>query len=133
MADENGVMEQLDYLKNLIDNIDQRLNLLLKTLDESNQTLSFLNDNQYKNSSDVKVSIGSGLFSKATLEPEKIIVPIGSSIYIEEEKEKTIKRLEDNIKSLNDTYNSLIKQKDMAQNNYDAIVYSIQRSQEGNK
>ncbi len=129
MADENNIMEQLDYLKNLIDNIDQRLNLLLKTLEESNETLSFLNDNEYQNSNDVKISIGSGLFSKATLNPGKIIVPIGSSVFIEEEKEKTIKRLQDNIKGLNDTYNSLIKQKDMAQNNYDALVYSIQRSQ----
>ncbi len=129
MADENNIMEQLDYLKNLIDNIDQRLNLLLKTLEESNETLSFLNDNEYQNSNDVKISIGSGLFSKATLNPGNIIVPIGSSVFIEEEKEKTIKRLQDNIKGLNDTYNSLIKQKDMAQNNYDALVYSIQRSQ----
>ncbi len=129
--DENNVMEQLDYLKNMIDNIDQRLNLLAKTLEESNETLSFLNNSEYKSSSDIKISIGSGLFSKATLDTEKIIVPIGSSIFIEEEKDKTIKRLEDNIKSLNDTYNSLIKQKDLAQNNYDALVYSIQRSQEG--
>ena len=129
MENENNVMEQLDYLKNLIDNINQRLNLLLKTLDESNDTLLFLNNNEYQNSKDVKISIGSGLFSKATLNPEKIIVPVGSSVFIEEEKDKTIKRLQDNIKSLNDTYNSLIKQKDMAQNNYDALVYSIQRSQ----
>ena len=130
MANENEVMEQLDYLKSLIENIDQRLNLLLKTLEESNETLSFLNNNEYQNSKDVKIAIGSGLFSTATLNPEKIIVPIGSSIFIEEEKEKTIERLQDNIKGLNGTYSSLLKQKDMAQNNYDALVYSIQRSQE---
>jgi prefoldin alpha subunit len=131
MAGENELMEQIEYLKNLIENIDSRLNLLLKTLEESSDTLALLKDNEYKNSRDVKISIGSGLFSKATLDTDKIVVPIGSSIYIEEEREKTVKRMEDNIKSLQDTYNNLIKQKQTAQNNYDALMYSLQRSQEG--
>jgi prefoldin alpha subunit len=133
MVEENELMEQLEYLKNLIDNIDSRTSLLAKTLEESNETLSLLKDNDYKNSSDMKISIGSGLFSKATLDTEKIIVPIGSSIFIEEEREKTIKRMEDNIKSLQDTYNNLVRQKQTAQNNYDALVYSLQRAQEGSK
>ena len=103
----------------------------MKTLEESSDTLALLKDNDYKNSKDVKISIGSGLFSKASLDTDKIVVPIGSSIYIEEEKEKTVKRMEDNIKSFQDTYNNLIKQKQTAQNNYDALMYSLQRSQEG--
>lgn len=133
MAGENELMEQLEYLKNLMENIDSRMNLLLKTLEESGETIALLKDNNYQKSSDVKISIGSGLFSKATLDTGKIIVPVGSNVFIEEEREKTVKRMEDNIKSLQDTYNNLIKQKQTAQNNYDALVYSIQRSQEGSR
>ncbi len=133
MAGENELMEQLEYLKNLLENIDSRMNLLLKTLEESGETIALLKDNNYQKSSDVKISIGSGLFSKATLDTGKIIVPVGSNVFIEEEREKTVKRMEDNIKSLQDTYNNLIKQKQTAQNNYDALVYSIQRSQEGSR
>jgi len=133
MAGENELMEQLEYLKNLMENIDSRMNLLLKTLEESSETIALLKDNDYQKSSDVKISIGSGLFSKATLDTGKIIVPVGSNVFIEEEREKTIKRMEDNIKGLQDTYNNLIKQKQTAQNNYDALVYSIQRSQEGSR
>ena len=133
MAGENELMEQLKYLKNLMENIDSRMNLLLKTLEESGETIALLKDNDYQKSSDVKISIGSGLFSKATLDTGKIIVPVGSNVFIEEEREKTVKRMEDNIKSLQDTYNNLIKQKQTAQNNYDALVYSIQRSQEGSR
>jgi prefoldin alpha subunit len=131
MAGENELMEQIEYLKNLMENIDSRLNLLLKTLDESADTLALLKDNEYKNSQDIKISIGSGLFSKATLDTQKIVVPIGSSIYVEEDREKTVQRMEENIKSMQDTYNNLVKQKQTAQNNYDALMYSIQRSQEG--
>ena len=133
MAGENELMEQLEYLKNLMENIDSRMNLLLKTLEESGETIALLKNNDYQKSSDVKISIGSGLFSKATLDTCKIIVPVGSNVFIEEEREKTVKRMEDNIKSLQDTYNNLIKQKQTAQNNYDALVYSIQRSQEGSR
>jgi len=133
MAGENELMEQLEYLKNLMENIDSRMNLLMKTLEESSETIALLKDNDYQKSSDVKISIGSGLFSKATLDTGKIIVPVGSNVFIEEEREKTVKRMEDNIKSLQDTYNNLIKQKQTAQNNYDALVYSIQRSQEGSR
>ena len=133
MAGENELMEQLEYLKNLMENIDSRMNLLLKTLEESGETIALLKDNDYQKSSDVKISIGSGLFSKATLDTGKIIVPVGSNVFIEEESEKTIKRMEDNIKGLQDTYSNLIKQKQTAQNNYDALVYSIQRSQEGSR
>ncbi len=131
MAGENELMEQIEYLKNLIENIDSRLNLLLKTLEESADTLALLKDTDYKNSQDVKISIGSGLFSKAVLDTDKIVVPIGSSVYIEEDRGKTVQRMEENIKNLQDTYNNLIKQKQTAQNNYDALMYSIQRSQEG--
>ncbi|EQB74453.1 MAG: hypothetical protein AMDU4_FER2C00008G0025 [Ferroplasma sp. Type II] len=133
MAGENELMEQLEYLKNLMENIDSRMNLLMKTLEESSETIALLKDNDYQKSSDVKISIGSGLFSKATLDTGKIIVPVGSNVFIEEEREKTIKRMEDNIKGLQDTYSNLIKQKQTAQNNYDALVYSIQRSQEGSR
>ena len=133
MAGENELMEQLEYLKNLMENIDSRMNLLLKTLEESGETIALLKDNDYQKSSDVKISIGSGLFSKDTLDTGKLIVPVGSNVFIEEEREKTVKRMEDNIKSLQDTYNNLIKQKQTAQNNYDALVYSIQRSQEGSR
>ena len=133
MAGENELMEQLEYLKNLMENIDSRMNLLLKTLEESGETIALIKNNDYQKSSDVKISIGSGLFSKATLDTCKIIVPVGSNVFIEEEREKTVKRMEDNIKSLQDTYNNLIKQKQTAQNNYDALLYSIQRSQEGSR
>ena len=68
MAGENELMEQLEYLKNLMENIDSRMNLLLKTLEESGETIALLKDNDYQKSSDVKISIGSGLFSKATLD-----------------------------------------------------------------
>ncbi len=131
MANENEVMEQLEYLKSLIDSINSRTGLLLKTLQESNETLAFLKDSDYKKSDDVKISIGSGLFANAVMNTDKIIVPAGSGVYIEEKREDTIKRMDDNIKSLQDTYNNLIKQRETAQNNYDALVYSIQRSQEG--
>ncbi|MEM0139191.1 MAG: prefoldin subunit alpha [Ferroplasma sp.] len=133
MADENEIMQQLDYLKNLIDSINSRSSMLIKTIEEANDTLSLLKDNDYKNSPDTKISIGSGLFANATLNTDRVIVPVGSSVYIEEKKEDTIKRIEDNVKSLSDTYTALIRQRETAQNNYDALVYSIQRSQEGNQ
>ncbi len=133
MAGENEVMEQLEYLKNLLENIDSRMNLLLKTLEESNETLALLKDTDYEKSNDVKISIGSGLFSRATLDTSKIIVPVGSSVFIEEDREKTVERMEENTKSLQDTYNNLLKQKQAAQNNYDALMYSVQRAQEGKR
>ena len=133
MAGENELVEQIEYLKNLLETIDSRMNLLLKTLEESNDTLALLKDADYEKSKDVKISIGSGLFSKAALDTSKIIVPVGSGVFIEEEKEKTIKRMEENINSLQDTYNNLLKQKQAAQNNYDALMYSVQRAQEGNR
>ncbi len=133
MADENNIMEQIDYLKNLIENIDKRLNLLLKTVEESNETLSFLKNEEYIKSEDVKISIGSGMFARASISSDKVLTPIGSNIYIEKKKEEIINDLNNNIKDFNVTYNNLISQKEKAKNNYDALVYAIQNSrQRGN-
>ncbi len=131
MADENNIMEQIDYLKNLIDNLDNKLNLLLKTLEESNETLSFLKNEEYLKSGDVKISIGSGMFAKASINSNKVLKPIGSNIYIEKKKEDIINDLNQDIKDFNGTYNNLIAQKEKAKNNYNALVYAIQNARQG--
>ncbi|KJE49918.1 MULTISPECIES: prefoldin subunit alpha [Acidiplasma] len=132
MADQENVLDQLEYLKNLIENINGRIEIIAKTLQETSETASLLENNEYQKSEDVKISIGSGLFARATLNTDKILVPVGSNVYIEKDRADALEDLKANIKNLNDSYNSLIEQKEKVQNNYDALVYAIQNARGSN-
>ncbi|SMD30831.1 prefoldin subunit alpha [Picrophilus oshimae] len=120
------LIEQANYMKSLIDSLNSRIASLSATLSEANQTLSFLKDNESDNSKQLRIMIGSGIYADATIKKDKFIVPVGSGVFIEEERERTIKRLSENLKDLNDSINRLNQQKKELENNYNMLLMQIQ-------
>lgn len=123
-----SISEELEYLKSLIDSIDSQLSVLVRGMDEYNRALLVLKENYLKDSSDTKVSIGAGIYLKADLHTdEKLFVPIGSDLYIEEDSSVTLGRLDRNIKEIQDSVQNIQQRRTEISDRYNALVSLVQR------
>lgn len=121
-------LDEINYMRSLLDSIDTQMNSLIRGLEELRRAFNALRDNAIESSEDTRVSLGAGIFANARLEMKKnLLVPIGSSIYIEEDREKTSARLEQNIKDVENSLSSMGNQRDEISNRYQALVSMVQQ------
>ncbi len=126
-----NVSEELEYLRSVIDSLDNQINSLARGIDEFRRTFSTLKDTNVMDSKDTKISLGSGIYANAKLNlGDKLLVPIGMDLFIEEEPSKTAERLENNIKEINSSLLVLQQQKKDAEYRYNAIVALVQQQSE---
>jgi len=129
-----GISEELDYLKSLIDSIDNQLSVLVRGMDEYNRALVVLKENYLKDSKDVKIGIGAGIYMKADLHnEEKLFVPIGSDLYIEEDSSVTLGRLDRNIKEIQDSVQNIQQRRTEISDRYNSLVAAVQNQMGRNK
>ncbi len=123
-----GISEELEYLKSLIDSVDNQLSVLVRGMDEYNRALMVLKENYLRDSRDVKVSIGAGIYLKADIHPdEKLFVPIGSDLYIEEDSSTTLSRLDRNIKEIQDSVQNIQQRRYEITERYNTLLSAMQR------
>ncbi|MCL4480789.1 MAG: prefoldin subunit alpha [Candidatus Thermoplasmatota archaeon] len=123
-----GISEELDYLKSLIESVDNQLSVLVRGMEEYNRALLVLKENYLKDSRDVKVSIGAGIYLKADIHSdEKLFVPIGSDLYIEEDSKTTLSRLDRNIKEIQDSVQNIQQRRYEITERYNTLISAVQR------
>lgn len=123
-------MYELNYMRSLLDSIDNQMNSLSKGLEELRRAYYSLKDQEIGKSDETRITIGAGIFVNAKLETEKsLLVPIGSSIYIEEEREKTIERLDNNIKEVETSLTGMTNQRAEISNRYQTLLSIVQQQE----
>jgi len=128
-----NVSEELDYLRSVIESLDSQINSLARGLEELGKTFSSLKDSNLRESGETMINLGSGIYARAHLDLNaKLLVPIGSDLFIEEEASRTAERLEKTLKEINDSLLSLQQQRKDVEYRYNTIVALIQQ-QSGKK
>lgn len=131
MAEEDqqyDPMAEINYLRSLIDSIDNQTNNLVRGLDELRRAHSALNDENILSSRDTRVSLGAGVYASAKIEMNRnFLVPIGSRVYIEESREKAVSRMDSNIKEIEASLQSMYNQRTELSNRYQALVSMVQQ------
>ncbi len=133
MADEEEQQQynpvyELNYLRSLLESIDNQMNSLLGGLQELRKAHNVLKEQSIESSSDTRVSIGAGIYANAKIETSgQLLVPIGSSIYIEEGKDKATERLNRNIKEVEDSLQKMSDQRTEVSNRYEALSSLVQQ------
>ena len=133
MEDENkvNISEELNYLRSLMESLDNQLSVLAKGMDEIRKAYAILKEEGIGSSKDVRVSIGAGIFAKANVDPkQKLFVPIGSELYVEEDPQKTITRLDQNVKELDVSIQSVQSRRAEISSRYNSIVALLQQAQD---
>lgn len=131
MAEEEqsfNPMDEINYMRSLLESIDNQMNSLIRGLEELRRAFYALKDNAIESSEDTRVTIGAGIFANVKIEMKKnLLVPIGSNIYVEEDRDKTSARLEQNIKDVENSLSSMGNQRDEISNRYQALVSLVQQ------
>jgi len=122
-----NVTEELNYLRSLVESIDNQTNTLLRGLEELRKAHSAISDSNLVASKETRVAIGAGIFMEAILKPEsKLLVPIGSDVFIHEGPEAVKARLEQNMKEVETSISGLNSQRSDISNRYDTILAAAQ-------
>lgn len=133
MENENkvNITEELNYIRSLMESLDNQLTVLMRGMDEIRRAYSVLKEEGLLSSSDVRVSIGAGIYAKANVVPkEKLFVPIGSDLYVEEEPSKSITRLDQNIKELDSSIQNVQTRRSDLTGRYNSLVALLQQAQD---
>lgn len=133
MENENrvNITEELNYIRSLMESLDNQLTVLMRGMDEIRRAYSVLKEEGITASKNVKVSIGAGIYAKADIDPrEKLFVPIGSDLYIEEEPKKSVERLDQNIKELDSSIQNVQTRRADLSSRYNSLVAVLQQAQE---
>ncbi|AKA48666.1 hypothetical protein IX51_05645 [uncultured archaeon] len=125
-------MYEINYMRSLLESIDNQMNTLSRGLEELKRAFYVLKDQNIETSPETRVSIGAGIFANAKVETEKdLLVPIGSSIYVEENKDKTIERLDNNIKEVENSLTGMGNQRAEISNRYQTLLSLVQQQGSG--
>ncbi|MHB8360971.1 MAG: prefoldin subunit alpha [Thermoplasmataceae archaeon] len=125
--------EELQYLQNVIDSTDKQISVLSKGADDYLRALSVLEEANIERATEVRVSLGGGVFVKAKIENSKpLIIPIGSGVFIEEMPEQTKGRLRTSIQEISSTVENLNAQRKIAVSRYEGII-SMMREESNRK
>lgn len=126
-----NISEELNYLRSMMESLDNQLSVLVRGMDEIRKAYAVLKEEGIGASNDVKVSIGAGIFAKANVDPkEKLFVPIGSDLYVEEEPAKSITRLDQNLKELDTSIQNVQTRRSDISSRYNSLVAILQQAQE---
>jgi prefoldin alpha subunit len=123
-----NLAEQLEYLKTMISSLDNQISILLKAYEEVQRALSIIKDIELQSSGEMKTLIGARIYASSTLKMgQKLLVPIGSDLNIEEEKEKTATRLEKNSQEITSSLRDAQDRRSDLATRHDSIVSLVQQ------
>ncbi len=126
-----NISEELDYLRSLMESLDSQLSVLVRGMDEIRKAYAVLKEEGLAASKDVRVSIGAGIFAKAKIDSkDKLFVPIGSDLYVEEDSIKSISRLDQNLKELDSSIQNVQGRRSEISSRYNSLVSVLQQAQE---
>lgn len=127
-GDTTSITEEMNYYRSMIDSTERQIANLERLAQEINTTISVVGDPDLFESEDKKITIGSGIFMSAKIEkPDKLIVPIGADVYIEESPEKVQERLKSNMAQLSTSLESLYARRKDLTNRYESLLMILQR------
>lgn len=133
MAEENqvNIVDEINYTKSLIDSLDTQLNGLLRGMEEIRRVQTILKDTEISGSRDRRISIGAGIFALGNIDTKsRMLVPVGSDVYIEEDPEKLSNRLDRNIADLQNSIGTLNTRRSDLVNRYEALLSVVNQARE---
>ena len=129
-----NVSEQLEYLRTMISSLDNQISILARGMDEIQRASSILKEEGIEGSGDIKTLIGAGIYARSSLKlSEKLLVPIGSDLYIEESRDRTLIRLQKNLEEVSGSLKTAQERRDDLAMRYDSLVTLIQQSPQQSK
>ncbi len=125
---ENNLRQELEFLESYVSSTEKQIQVMSRGLDEFSKALAVLESEEIPLSSETMFSLGGGLFVRGTMDKSKdILVAIGSDVYIEEKSQKTVERLKEQMKDVQNGINTLNSQRADAIRRYESLVGTLRQ------
>ncbi|MEM0155780.1 MAG: prefoldin subunit alpha [Thermoplasmataceae archaeon] len=129
-----NIVDEINYTKSLIDSLDNQLNSLLRGMEEIRRVQAILKDTGISEAKDRRIAIGSGIFALGNIDVKsKMLVPIGSDVYLEENPERVSGRLENNLLELQNTISALDARRTELFNRYESMLSIVDQARQEQK
>ncbi len=129
---QNSIVDEINMTRSLIDSVERQITTVDKALQDLSVTLAVVNEKSELSGKETRISIGSGMYVTATMDSsDRVIVPIGSEVFIESSVEEAKKKIEANLENLSGTLNGLMDRRSELRIRYDNLIAYAQAVTQG--
>jgi prefoldin alpha subunit len=124
-----SLIREIEYLKGIIESLNDQISRIERVIEEINLSLSVIADRKNIEGNKTRVSIGYGIYVNARIESfDRLLLPIGSGVYREDNAENVEKRLKGELQSLQTSMDSLLEKRKESENRYETLLTVVQRA-----
>ncbi len=124
-----SLVDEINLTRSLLDSTERQISTVDKAYQDLAVTLAVVKEKPKLSGKTVKISIGSGMYVDGEIgNSDKVIVPVGSDVFVESTAEDAGKRIEDNMENLRKTLDELIQRQADLRIRYDNLLAIAQNS-----
>jgi prefoldin alpha subunit len=124
-----NLVDEINMTRSLLDSAERQISTVDKAYQDLAVTLAVVNEKPDLAEKNVRISIGSGMYVEGKIEgSDRIIVPVGSDVFVETTTEEAKKRIEESMESLRKTLDELLQRQSYLRIRYESLMAIAQRA-----
>ncbi|MCL4451088.1 MAG: prefoldin subunit alpha [Candidatus Thermoplasmatota archaeon] len=124
-----NLVDEINMTRSLLDSTERQISTVDKAYQDLAVTLAVVNEKAELADKAVRISIGSGMYVEGKIsDSDKIIVPVGSDVFVESTTGEAKKKIEESMESLRKTLDELLQRQSELRIRYDSLMAIAQRA-----
>ncbi len=124
-----NLVDEINMTRSLLDSTERQISTVDKAYQDLAVTLAFVNEKPELADKAVRISIGSGMYVEGKIaDSDKIIIPVGSDVFVESTTGEAKKKIEESMESLRKTLDELLQRQSDLRIRYDSLMAIAQRA-----
>jgi prefoldin alpha subunit len=124
-----NLVDEINMTRSLLDSTERQISTVDKAYQDLAVTLAVVNEKPELADKAVRISIGSGMYVEGKIaDSDKIIIPVGSDVFVESTTGEAKKKIEESMESLRKTLDELLQRQSDLRIRYDSLMAIAQRA-----
>lgn len=124
-----SLVDEINLTRSLLDSTERQISTVDKAYQDLAVTLAVVNEKPVLSGKTVRISIGSGMYIEGMItDSDKVIVPVGSDVFVESTAGDARKRIEESMENLRKTLDELVQRQSDLRIRYDNLLAIAQNS-----
>jgi prefoldin alpha subunit len=124
-----NLVDEINMTRSLLNSTERQISTVDKAYQDLAVTLAVVNEKPELADKAVRISIGSGMYVEGKIaDSDKIIIPVGSDVFVESTTVEAKKKIEESMESLRKTLDELLQRQSDLRIRYDSLMAIAQRA-----
>ena len=124
-----NLVDEINMTRSLLNSTERQISTVDKAYQDLAVTLAVVNEKPELADKAVRISIGSGMYVEGKIDDsDKIIIPVGSDVFVESTTGEAKKKIEESMESLRKTLDELLQRQSDLRIRYDSLMAIAQRA-----